>query len=190
MAQRLAPNCANAPTKPLQQQYRTSTHIRGRSDQNTNESGVTHNQPRATAFDIQLAAIRITTSPEYSANSSWLAAKTCLRAALFDPRCLTRQATQIEQPCPANFTPPYNRDSLDPWCMQQERSLDTDSMRGNSAYREVLVDATTAPPDYHTFVLLNALAAALNDPYTNSHSVANPKLRNSRLRLPTLNRIN
>jgi hypothetical protein len=74
--------------------------------------------------------------------------------------------------------------------MQQERSLDTDSMRGNSAYREVLVDATTAPPDYNTFVLLNTLAAALNDPYTNSHSIANPKLRNSRLRLPTLNRIN
>jgi hypothetical protein len=190
MAQRLAPNCANAPTKPLLQQYRTSTQTRGRIAQNTNESGVSHNQPRATAFDIQLAAIRITTSPEYAANSSWLAAQTHLRTALFDPSGLTRQATQIEQPRPANFAPPHNRNRLDPRCVQQKRSLDTDPMRGNSAYREVLVDATTAPPDYDTLVLLNTLAATLNNSYTNSHRIANPKFRNSRLRLPTLNGIN
>jgi hypothetical protein len=113
-----------------------------------------------------------------------------LIAPFLDTCRFTRQATQIEQACPADFAAPYNRNGIDTWCMQQECTLNANPMGGDSAYREILIDTTTAAANHHTLKILHTLTATFNNPHTNPYGITNPKLRQAGFELALLNCIN
>ncbi len=99
-----------------------------------------------------------------------------LVAALFDAGGLTSQATQVEEAGTTYFTTPDNANRLNAGGVEQESSLNANAMRGNPPHSEILVNATTAMANDHTFKILDALATAFNNAYPDAHGIAHPKL--------------
>jgi hypothetical protein len=87
------------------------------------------------------------------------------------------QATQVVQLGTADLTESHNLNLVDSRGVNEERSLDADTMGRNTANCEVLIDPAATTADNNTFEYLDTLAGALNDLRVNANGIAGAELR-------------
>jgi hypothetical protein len=95
---------------------------------------------------------------------------------LLDPSRLADAIAQVVELGPTNFTPANDLDAVNPWGMQQEDSLNPDSLKHPSD-RNGFVNATIALGNHGPFVGLGSLFVAFLNDNADSDGVTDANLR-------------